>query len=134
MDARDLELENMSVYDFVNQASYLLGEDDQAAFVRFALTGRHEGKQAVVDAILNSLPNSEELGVTRDYDSLLGIDKDIRVTGSLTVYPVSKKEDVLCKNVHIHYDFSSTRVRCFLFTSIAWITDGFLGSLYCPHS
>lgn len=74
MDARNLELENMSLYDFVKRTSHLLQADNQANFVQFVLTGRHQGKQAVVDSILNSLLNDEELDVRRYYDSLLGFE------------------------------------------------------------
>lgn len=122
MDAHDLELENMSLYKFLQKAQQLLEDEEQADFVRFVLTGRHAGKQAYINAILNSLPEDEELGATRDYDSLLGIDSNIRLTGPLTVYPVSKREDVLFQNIHIHYNFRCSRVSPSYFTSMTWVT------------
>jgi hypothetical protein len=116
MDARDLEPRNMSVYRFCEEARELL-DDDHASFVRFVLTGRHDETQAVVDPILNSIPENEPIGVTRDYDSLLGIDKDIRLTCPLTVYPVSKKEDVLSKSIHIRFNFRNRKVFSSLTTA-----------------
>lgn len=110
MDARNLELQDMSVYQFCNQANQLLQEEDFSGYVHFVLTGRHDHKQAVINSILNRIPFDEDIGVTREYDSLLGIDKDIRLTCALTVYPVSKKEDVLSKNIHIRYNFTNTAV------------------------
>lgn len=131
MDERNLELSSMSVYDFLNQASDLLEQDEQADFVRFVLTGRHEDKQAVVDAILNALPNDESISATRDYDSLLGIDKKIHVKGALTVYPASKSEDVLCKNIHVRHGFTNSRDRVsYSFSASASTTNaGLLGTL-----
>lgn len=112
MDARNLVPTNMSIEDFCHKSRDLY-DADPASFVRFALTGRYGNKQAVVDPILNSVPDDERLGVVRDYDSLLGIDKDIKITCALTVFPVSKKEDVLTKNIHIHHSFTSSKASFF---------------------
>ena len=110
MDAWNRELQDMSVYQFCNQANQLLQEEGFAGYVRFVLTGRHDHKQAVIDSILNRIPFDKDIGITRDYNSLLGIDKDVQLTCPLTVYPVSKKEDVLSKNIHVYYNFTNTVV------------------------
>lgn|ERR1700735_5214629 len=110
MPAANLPTENMSVYDFCSKARDLYDSPEPANFVRFVLNGVHEGMQAVVDPILNAIKDEEQIRVFRDYDSLLGIDTDIQVTSPLTVYPVARTEDVLSKNIHIHYNFKNSEV------------------------
>jgi len=133
MDAWDLEPRSLSVYSFCDQANDLLEEQDFASFVRFVLTGRHDNRQVVIDSILNRIPSDEDIGVMRDYDSLLGIDKNIRLTCPLTVYPVSK-EDVLSKNIHIYYNFTKATVRCHQLLAVAVANDSFVGKFYSPSS
>ena len=77
MDAQDLEPRSLSVYSFCDQANNLLKEQDFASFVRFVLMGRHDNHQVVINSILNRILSDEDNGVMRDYNSLLGIDKDI---------------------------------------------------------
>lgn len=107
------DLVNMPLMEFCNRAKRMLGAS-QSDFVRFVLTGCHAGRQAYIDPIENWLTEDEELHVVRDYDSLLGIDKHICVQRYLTVYPVAKKEDMLCRNLHIQYEFHTSRACAFL--------------------
>lgn len=100
---------NLSVNGFCNRARDLCdGAPDK--FVRFVLNGVDGDVQVTVDPILNAMPENYELSGLRDFDSLLGIDKNIQVQTALTVFPVPRTEDVLCKNIHIHHDFQSSKV------------------------
>lgn len=115
MDARNLPHLPMSVADFCRRAQELRDEDD-AKFVKFVLTGKDGQGQAVVDPILDRVKPTEEMQLTRDYDSLLGMCPDIKVHGSLTVYPLAKREDTLTRNTHFTYRFQYRAVcNIFLF-------------------
>jgi len=100
----DRPLSVYSVDEFVNAASTLLAVKPE--FVRFVLCGqRTDGRSALLDPLRNRLIQTEDLWCTRDYDSILGIDKHIRVRASLTLYVVGKAEDVLRKNIHVTYSW-----------------------------
>jgi hypothetical protein len=105
----NLPARNMSVHGFCRHARTLL-EQDHARFVRFVLTGQDEDRQAVIDPILNTLSDDEDITVRRDYDSVLGIHDDIVVSSPINIYPVAKKEDTLSKNIHVKYHFTTTAV------------------------
>jgi len=100
---------NLTVFAFCQRAKALL-EVDQASFVRFCLTGIHDNEQATIDAISNAIDEEEPISVRRDYDSVLGIDRSILPRAALTMYPVSRKEDTLAANIHLRYQFQSSRV------------------------
>ena len=102
---------SLSVSEFVSYAKQLLQSGDMASFARFVLNGLHEGFQYQVDPIKNALKNSDRIQALRDYDSILGIHRDICVTSELTVYPVSKFEDTLSRNIHIKTSFNNRFVR-----------------------
>lgn len=105
---------SLSLLEFCQRAKELLSIN-QPDFVRFVLTGRDtDGTQACIDPILNRVPQDHPLEIIRDYDSLLGISKTIRVQASITVYPVAKREDTLSKNIHIRYQFSKSSVSLHL--------------------
>lgn len=90
--------------------------DKHADFVNFALTGVLDERQAVLDPILDSIGANENFMVLRDYDSLIGIDEHISITRELTVYPASRRQDTLHKNIHLSYRFSSATVSFSTFT------------------
>jgi hypothetical protein len=104
MDARNLPHLPMSVSDFCQRAQELRDED-HAKFVKFVLTGKDGQGQAVVDPILDRVKPTERMQLTRDYDSILGMCPDIKVHGSLTVYPLAKRDDTLTRNTHFTYRF-----------------------------
>jgi hypothetical protein len=116
-DFDDSEIDSLSLAEFCQQAKLLLDSDDTASFTRFVLCGQHEGRQVVVDAIRNRIQYRDHhlLKGLRDYDSLLGIDKDIRVRTSLSLYPVARKEDTLRNNIHLDYSFNFEGVSSFSF-------------------
>ena len=88
----------------------MLQREEYANFVHFVLTGRYKEKQAIINAILNQMPEDEPFSVTRDYDSVLGIDQNVCIMSALTIYLVAKKEDTLSTNIHINYHFYTTKV------------------------
>jgi len=96
---------SLSLADFYNRAKDLY-KDNQAAFVKFVLSGFDDGERVFVDTLHNCLPVDEPIQVTRDYDSLLAISDRIEVENYITVYPVAKKEDTLTANIHLDHRFT----------------------------
>jgi len=119
MDTWDLEPHSLSVYSFCDQANDLLEEQDFTSFVHFVLTGRHDNRQVIINSILNRIPSNEDISVMRDYDSLLGINKNIWL---------------ISKNVHIYYNFTKATVCCHQLLAIAMANDSFIGKFYSPSS
>ena len=75
-------------------------------FVNFTLTGQHQprGHQAVVDPTRGtSVGWEDDIFTTRDFDSLLGIAKEILVDSNIFVYPVSNSSDTLSTSIHLKY-------------------------------
>jgi hypothetical protein len=110
-----------SIGEFCETAKALL-ENDVPAFVRFMLCGHHPDHQVVVDPIQDRLDDDHRLKALRDFDSLLGIDKDIRVHSSLTLFPLARKEDTLRTNLHLKHSFQIADV-----SSLGLKSDTFLG-------
>lgn len=98
---------SLTVAEFVFFAKQLLESGDMASFSRFVLNGLHEGVQYQVDPIKNALRDSDIIEALRDYDSILGIHSDVCVTTELTIYPVSKFEDTLSRNIHVKIAFDN---------------------------
>ena len=112
MDNDDDNRISMSLLDFCQRSKALL-QYDQTDFVRFVLTGQDvDGTQICIDPIRNRLTEGQygRMRCTRDYDSLLGIDKDILVDKALTLFPLAKRDDTLSSNIHIQYDFDTASV------------------------
>ena len=102
----------MSLRQFCRRAKDLLSLD-QTGFVSFVLTGRDtDGSQVCIDPVLNRVSETYPLHINRDYDSLLGFCDDILIKTNLTVYPVSKLDDTLSRNIHLRYDFNTANVSC----------------------
>ncbi|RXW21035.1 hypothetical protein EST38_g4823 [Candolleomyces aberdarensis] len=105
-------VDSLTLEEFCTAAHELHDADRLEDFVHYVLTGICEGRQASIDVILNRIEDDEvqTLGITRDYDSVLGIDKHIRVIGKdITIWPVAKFEDTLKKNIHLSYSFKNAR-------------------------
>lgn len=105
---------SLSLADFYRRAKALYTED-QAAFVKFVLSGFDDGERFYVDALRNALPQDEPILVTRDYDSLLAISDRIEVENYVTLYPVARREDTLTANVHLKHKFTLFGVCFYLF-------------------
>lgn len=101
----NLEPRSYSLAQFCETAKFLLDSDDPTSFVQFVLCGRYQNHQVVVDAFQNCLNEHYKLQGLRDFDSLLGIYKDIPVRAPLTLFPLARKEDTLNTNVHLDYSF-----------------------------
>jgi hypothetical protein len=111
-DLDNLDTKSYSLSEFCVTAKRLLGSDNAAEFVCFVLCGRYQDHQAIIDAYQNVLHESYTFKGLRDYDSLLGINKDIVVRTSLTLYPLARKEDTLKTNIHLDYSFNIPGVSC----------------------
>ena len=98
--------ESHSLTQFCQTTKHLLEHDDPTSFVNFVLCSRHQDHQVVIDPIQNRLDEEYGMSVLRDFDSLLGICKDIPIHTSLTLFPLAKKEDTLNTNIHLDYSFN----------------------------
>jgi hypothetical protein len=101
---------SLTLDEFVSRAQELCGLD-KAAFSKFVLTGIYDNTQHQVDPIKDTLEDDQGVQALRDFDSVLGIHKDVCVSSFLAMYPVSKRSDTLSRNIHIKYSFSNQRVR-----------------------
>jgi len=115
--ANQAPLYSMSIETFCRTAKYLLSQQDQVAFVHFCLNGMYKDGQVYLDANENAISDKVAIGLSRDYDSLLGIDSEIVVQRELTMYPVSRKEDTLSTNIHLIYHFECATVSSLYFSS-----------------
>jgi hypothetical protein len=101
---------SMTLRQFCRRAKDLLNSN-QTDFIRFVLTGKDtDGSQLFMDPILNRITSESSLNFIRDYDSLLGFSSKVRITTSLTIYPVPKNEDTLSHSIHIRHRFSTDEV------------------------
>ena len=114
-DEDEAAVRSLTLDDFVFSAKELLQSGDMASFSRFVLNGLHGNVQYQVDPIKNVLRDADEIEALRDYDSILGIHDDICVNAELTVYPVSKFEDTLNRNIHIKTSFNNQFVSLLSF-------------------
>lgn len=96
-----LPTESYSIKEFVDTAAALHEAGDISQFLQFAITGRLDGHQAVLDPLHDRLGPGRQLKVKRDYDSLLGVSSEISITAPLFVFAVGKNEDVLKTNIYI---------------------------------
>jgi hypothetical protein len=128
--------ESLSLAEFCQQAKLLLASEDTASFIRFVLCGQHDGRQFSVDAIRNRIRGAHPISGFRDFDSLLGIDKHIRIRSSLSLYPVARKEDTLYNNIHLDYSFDleGSGVSNFTFNPAIFQTLSHFSLLAFRHS
>ncbi|KAJ8487932.1 hypothetical protein ONZ45_g14144 [Pleurotus djamor] len=96
-----------SLDDFVTEAASLQkNHDDAAEFIKFVINGISGDEEITVNPLLHPLAPDEGIDGGRDYDSLLGIDTNIQVTSSISLYPVSKISDTLSSDIHLKYNFT----------------------------
>lgn len=100
-----VQTKTYTVAEFCERAKTLLQSEDIVSFVRFVLCGYQQDHQVVIDPIQDRLEPGHKISGLRDFDSLLGIDRDICVHSSLTLFPLAKKEDTLRTNLHLDYSF-----------------------------
>lgn len=110
MRAPDEELpqKQVTLQEFLQIADGLLyNQQDVFQFVRFMLAGRYTGDGAMARAFVNvkqglhtGLPDNE-VTVTRDYDSIIGISQDLPYMSALAVFPLAPFKETLKKNNHM---------------------------------
>lgn len=111
---------------FVARAKHLLAAAAMDTFAEFVLTGRYETTQYQVDAIKDALHDNHQIQALRDYDSVLGLHSNVCVNAPLTMYPVSRFEDTLRRNIHIKHSFTNQTVRIIL----SYSSSSLLTALY----
>jgi len=121
MDIDEIDTHNLNLEQFCDRALEIHREGAHDAFVQFVLNGfdykDHDFPvQIVVDPFQDTLSPHEELNIQRDFDSVLGLATTICVDHDLTVFPISKHEDTLSKNIHLTHRFRTSRV-CLSFAS-----------------
>jgi hypothetical protein len=95
-----------SLKEFADEGMRLhaLEDDDGSKFCEFVATGRHPEELHQV-ALLPDLdePNHRDISITvmRDYDSLLGVSKDLPYNKNLEVFPVASWHDTLKTRVSL---------------------------------
>ena len=106
---------------FCHRAKILLNEKKYKEFIQFVLCGidNHTQGQVMVNAFQNCIEDDESLEVMRDYDSVLGIDPDIKVLSDIDIFPLARHADTLTSNVHLSYRFEiGDEVRMYI--SFTW--------------
>ncbi|KAK7434926.1 hypothetical protein VKT23_019929 [Stygiomarasmius scandens] len=86
-----------------------LNKQQNPDFFDLLLSGEVPGErhQVVIDATANYLADDYPIGVSRDYDSVIGICRSIMVKDDLSLYPVSGFYDYLKKSVHLMWGIPS---------------------------
>ncbi|RXW12808.1 hypothetical protein EST38_g13046 [Candolleomyces aberdarensis] len=104
------DVRSYTLEQFCERAGQLYDDNDFQAFVQFVLCGIDDDHQASIDVVPNRLLDRDlpSVLVDRDYDSVLGIDQQIRVHNQpLVIHPVAKFDDTLKSNVHLTYSFTN---------------------------
>jgi hypothetical protein len=81
---------------------------DEDIVLHFILTGQclleGDQHQAVVDPTRDAaITLEDEILITRDYDSVLGVTSNIVVDSDISVYPASNPTDTLTTSIHLKY-------------------------------
>ena len=100
---------SLTLSQFVSTASELR-KRDMPGFTRFVLTGIFDSIQHQVDPLKDELLHDDGVQALRDFDSLLGIHKDVCVSTFLAVYVVPKFSDTLTRNIHLKHSFENDGV------------------------
>lgn len=107
-----LEQVAYSLRQFTTIAQELHAQKDKSDFIRFVLTGDHDGQQAVIDPIQDALLNVDDVVVNRDYDSLIGVSERIEPDATIYIFPAADKADTLSKSVHFDWTLSIDPTVC----------------------
>lgn len=101
-----VEQEACSLEGFTNMCVQLLRED-QCAFVKFALTGQYQTPEGIMQACVDPLqhrPDPDDVWRVeqhRDYDSLIGISKNLPFRVDLEVFPIPQPRETLKEDIKI---------------------------------
>jgi len=115
----DIPHQGYTIFSFCDTAKRLLAED-QDAFVCFVLCGNYDGHQVVVDPLVDQVDREDTITICRDFDSLLAVVENLKISSDLALFPVAKKEDTLTKDVHFTHQFMSSRVRFFNLSALVF--------------
>ncbi|KAG7093166.1 hypothetical protein E1B28_006855 [Marasmius oreades] len=93
-----------SLDDFLKKAKELY-RNSLADFHSFLLTGSADSldHQAFLDVYHDLLSPHHQVEVTRDYDSLIGVQNSIVFNNSLSIYPVPNPAKTLTTSVHLSF-------------------------------
>ena len=137
MDDDEIPLHNSSIKEFCDRALQLHHKGDHGAFVQFVLNGKDyqddHPVQIVVDPFQDTVSPREGLQISRDFDSVLGLGTTICVDHDLTVFPVSKHEDTLSKNIHLTHRFKNSTVCLFHLLVCLYLLHTLSGFLRSPN-
>lgn len=98
-----LPIRAYSLGEFTARAENLF-RGDVREFIRFLLTGEVPGQhQAAIDPLRDYLHEAEDITVSRDYDSVLGITEEIVIECGLCINPVSNPTDALSTSIHLNH-------------------------------
>ncbi|TFK59811.1 hypothetical protein BDN72DRAFT_864854 [Pluteus cervinus] len=109
----ELTLTPLSIHEHCNVSQSILDDSHMSTdaiedeFIKFNLTGVLEQEQCVVDPILERPTATEPIAYQRDYDSVIGLDEHVQISGDLTMFPASRPVDTLSTNVHIQHTFET---------------------------
>ncbi|RXW12648.1 hypothetical protein EST38_g13205 [Candolleomyces aberdarensis] len=106
-----LPVDTLTLEEFCDVAHELHESNRTEDFVNFVLTGIWLKRQTNVDVYRNRIEDEdvETLRISRDYDSVLGIDQHIQIRDQdVTIWPIAKHEDTLKRSIHLTYSFTNT--------------------------
>lgn len=99
-----------TLMDFTEHANDLFfeGNEGDDAYIRFVLTGEYVDdednyRQAFVDPLRGHIQDGDDLRISRDYDSLLGIADKLLIDGPITVYAVPHSTFALKTSIHLEH-------------------------------
>src|SRR5579859_6979945 len=127
-----------SLRDFNHQATRFNDSDDKTGLLRFVLTGQVFDEvsphQAVVDPLRgHSIWEDQEIKVSRNYDSILGIASNIVVQSDISIYPVSNPADALTTSIHLKYGIERDNVSQDHIFFIQSLTNSMQTTIYTPY-
>jgi hypothetical protein len=102
----DLPELQLSLRQFVAIAGVLHArEQDSDAFVRFVLAGRWKGHRIFINSRQDAAaPPKGQYIFRRDFDSAIGVTRDLPFIVPLAVFPVASFRDTLTTDNHIKYN------------------------------
>ena len=135
----DLPIMSLSLQEFNELARNLLvhsmedgGDPLHHRFTNFVLAGRYVTAAGIehrvhIDPTKNVVPTEQidDLVVTRDYDSLIGICQELPFRCALSMFPISNFRDALRISNHIKWRVTSPvrrRIECWM----VFLTTGHL--------
>ncbi|KAG6815392.1 hypothetical protein H0H87_002313 [Tephrocybe sp. NHM501043] len=109
-----------SLEEFIEKATTLDDAGDTEGYIHFVLSGVYADddydidgindyptKQAFVDPTQNVVQPDTQLDIMRDYDSLLGITKDFKTLGEVSMFTIPHPTFALRTSVHIEWPITT---------------------------